>query len=256
MTPVETIVNSEAPPQPPAPARETPPVDAAALQQQIDDLKEQVAESNRTAAFWAEQARGFSQQRPVEPGEPEPEPEPEDEPDVLEAITANGVKGFDALAEKRGFIKRSEVQQMIASESTAARTQFSKEQELTARYPELNNRNSDFFKSTAGYYGQLVKSGTPAVIAMELASEKTELEFMRAGKLAPPDAKGDRERDRVARINAQSGDGGPRRPAADEADDQTLTDEQKRIVRGMGITEEAYLKRAKAGVRIGGKGPR
>jgi len=88
---------------------------------------------------------------------------------------------------------------------------------------------------------------------MELASEKAELDFMRAGKLSPDGGnKGDRERDRLARINAQSGGGGPRRPAADETDDDQLTAEQKQIARGMGITEEAYLKRAKAGVRMGG----
>jgi len=249
----ETLVSAEEPAQPTpaapaAPAQPAPAtVDAAKYEKDMADLREQVAEANRTAAFWAEQARSGAT-----PAQPEPEPEPEDDDtDVLEAITTNGTKGFDALAAKRGFIKRDEVQSMIDNRANAIIANNTKETELLGRYPDLKDKNTPFFKATANYYGGLVRGGTPQHIAMELAAEKTELEFMREGKI--PSGKTDREADRLARIAAQSGGAGPRRPAAGESDDDTLTPEQKHIAAQMGISEEAYLKRAKAGVRMGGK---
>jgi hypothetical protein len=246
----DTIISNEETSQAAAPPpAAAPAIDAADLQRQIAELKEQIAESNRTAEFWAEQARGNTP-APQTPDNPEPD-EDEDE-DPLEAITSGGSKGFDKLAEKRGFVKRDQVVEMIESRASG----LVKEQELLTRYPDLKNRSSDFFKTTAAHYGALVKGGTPPNVAMELASEKAELDFMRAGKITP-DGNGttaaDREKDRRARISAQSGGGGPRRPAAEETEDDTLTPEQKRIAAGMGISEEAYLKRAKAGVRMGGK---
>src|SRR5215472_9129544 len=91
-----------APVKPPEPANPDPQI--AALQKDIADLKDQVAESNRTAAFWAEKAREASA-APAQPAAAPPEPE--DDTDVLEAITTNGAKGFDDLAAKRGFVRRA-----------------------------------------------------------------------------------------------------------------------------------------------------
>src|SRR5215831_12737521 len=101
--PVDTIVSGTETPTQTTPAPETSAVpDAAALQERIAALEEQIAESNRTAEFWAEQARSL-RTTPAQPGEPDDEPDDdEEEPDVLEAITTNGAKGFDRLAEKRG----------------------------------------------------------------------------------------------------------------------------------------------------------
>jgi hypothetical protein len=246
MTP-ETVISptpaagTDSPSQPAAAAP-----DAAALQRQIDELSEQVKESQRTAEFWAERAR---QSAPQPAPQPEPEPD-DDDTDVLEAITTKGAKGFDELAAKRGFVRRNDVAAMIEQRATA----LTKEQELIARYPDLKVKNSEFFKATAAHYGELVKGGTPPTLAMELASEKTELDFMRSGKLkpeAPKDDRGDRE-ERRARAAAQAGPSS-RRPAATEPDDDELNDQQKRIADAMGVSHEAYLKRAKAGVNIGGR---
>jgi hypothetical protein len=223
---------------PPAPA-----ADPAELARQIADLKEQVAENQRTAQYWAERARATA----PEPAHVRVEPEPEeDDTDVLEAITTEGTKGFDRLAEKRGFVKKADVAAMIEARATS----LTKEQELIERYPDLRQKNSDFFKATAAHYGELVKSGTPAVLAMELASEKAELDFMRSGKLKPEAPKDDGDR----RTRAAAASGAPsRRPAANEPDDDELSPDQKRIAAAMGISEEAYLKRAKAGVNVGGR---
>lgn len=243
----DTIVSKEPASQPAAPAQPAPAAAPAAdYERTIAELKGQLAESQRAAEFWA----GRSQTTAAAPP-PAPEPEPEDDTDVLEAITTEGVKGFDELAAKRGFIKRSEVEQMIDSRTQNVTATYSKEQELYTQYPDLKDRNSDFFKATAGHYGTLVKGGTPQLLAMELAAEKAELQFMREGKLSPE--KSNRESDRLARIAAQSGGSRSNRPAHTEDDDDRLDDDQKRICAAMGISEESYLKRAKAGIRMGGK---
>jgi hypothetical protein len=216
----------------------------AALEQQIKDLTEQSAEHQRTAEFWAQKAKAT-------PAAAAAAVETEDDPDVLEAITTGGAKGFDALAKKRGFVQKDEVESLI----NAKATQLTKEQELIGRYPDLKKKDSDFFKSTALHYGALVKDGTPPAVAMETAAEKTELDFMRAGKIKVPGAeptKEEKETARLARVAAQSGEPGGRRAAAAEPEDDELSPEQKRIADAMGVSHEAYLKRAKAGVKMGG----
>lgn len=247
MTPSATV-SASAPPAAAAPpsAVATPQpaaVDTAAFQRQIDELKEQVAESNRTAQYWADKAKASAPAKPAEA---------EDDTDVLETITTKGAKGFDELASKRGFIRKDEVNELINQRASV----LTREQELIGQYPDLKNKNSDFFKATALHYGALVKDGTPQHIAMGLAAEKAELEGIRSGKIKLPGAeptKEEKETARLARIAAQSGEGGGRRPAAaDPDDDGELTPEQKHIARSMGISEEAYAKRAKAGVSIKG----
>jgi hypothetical protein len=235
MTPTDPTDPAE--PQEPA----APAVDAAELQRQIDELKEQVAEGQRTAEFWANKARAAAPPAAATPVE-------EDEPDVLEAITTKGAKGFDELASKRGFIRKDEVEALINTHAAS----LTKEQELLGRYPDLKKKDSEFFKATALHYGDLVKAGTPQAVAMELAAEKAELDFMRTGKLRPAgeQSKEEKEAARLARIRAQSGGGGGRQPAPDAEEDDELTPEQKRICDQMGVTYEAYKKRAKAGVAM------
>jgi cell division septum initiation protein DivIVA len=220
------------------------------LQAQIAELREQVAESQRTAQFWADKAQTTPRPAPAPASAVE-----EEEPDVLEAITTGGAKGFDQLAAKRGFVRKSEVEALIDAKAST----LTKEQALMDEYPDLKNKGSEFFKATAVNYGELVKQGTPGLVAMEMAARQTELAFLRAGK-AKPDAPGadEKEARRLARIAAQSGGGnGGRRPAAASEEDETeLTPEQKHICDAMGITYEAYAKRAKAGVAIGGRASR
>lgn len=216
----------------------------ADYQRQIGELKEQNAEVQRTAEFWAQKAK-------TTPAAATASTAADDDPDVLEAITTGGAKGFDALAEKRGFVKKADVETMINSKAT----QLTKEQELIGRYPDLKKKDSEFFKSTALHYGELVKDGTPQSVAMELAAERTELELMRAGKIKAPGAeptKEEKETARLARVAAQAGESGGRRAAAADEGDDELSPEQKRIADAMGVSHEAYLKRAKAGVKMGG----
>jgi hypothetical protein len=226
-----------------------PPAGDKDYQAEINELREQLLESQRTAQFWADKAQAIA------PPAPAPAPAAGDEePDVLEAITTRGAKGFDDLAEKRGFVRKTEVEGMIDAKAAA----LTKEQNLMNEYPDLKIKSSDFFKATAVHYGALVKQGVPGVTAMELAARQTELDFLRAGK-TPPAPADEKEARRLARVNAQSGgNSGGRRPAAPpvggDEDDNELTAEQKHIADAMGISHEAYAKRAKAGVAIGGRG--
>jgi hypothetical protein len=249
MTPADpTTLVSATPPAAPAaavtaaPAAAAPAVDTAAYQRQIDELKEQVAEGQRTAQYWADKVKAGAPTKPAEA---------EDEPDVLEAITTGGAKGFDKLAKQRGFIQRDEVESLINQRAAS----LTEEQQLLKEYPDLSKKESEFFRATALEYGKLVKSGVPQAVAMGNAARQTELEFIKAGKIKLPAAaqtKEEKEAARVARIAAQSGDTGARRPAAADEEDEDLTAEQKHIADAMGISHEAYAKRAKNGVAMRG----
>ena len=231
----------------PAASAALPASDAAAMQRQIDDLKEEAAEARRTAEYWAGRA--------ASPAPAAPAAEPDDDTDVLEAITTGGAKGFDALAAKRGFIKRDEVETLINQRATS----LTKEQALIEEYPDLRKKDSEFFKATALNYGSLVKSGVPQAVAMETAARQTELEFLRSGKIKLPGAaaeetKAEKEAARRARIAAQAPESGRRQAAAPDGEDDELTPQQMRIADAMGVSHEAYAKRAKAGVSIKGQG--
>lgn len=241
-----------------------PAVDAAALQAKIDELTEQVAEGQRTAEFWAAKARNGA------PATGAPAADAEDDTDVLEAITTGGAKGFDALAKKRGFIQRDEVEELINTKAAS----LTKEQDLIARFPDLKVKTSDFFKATAAHYGDLVKAKVPQAVAMEQAANMAELEFLRSGKIKLPAAEGtgqtkaQKEEARLARIAAQAPEGGRRpAPTADE-DDTELDAAQLNIVRKMLVGQpgadgkpmneeqaiERYKARASTGVSIKGGG--
>jgi hypothetical protein len=248
----ETIVSGTPPVVAPpaaaaAPAAAAPAVDAAALQARIDELTEESAEHQRSSQYWAEKARAGAQAAPAAAAE--------EEPDVLEAITTGGAKGFDALAKKRGFIQRDEVETLINQRAAS----LTEEQQLMQDYPDLKNKTSDFFKATAGNYGRLVKDGVPQHVAMGQAARATELEFLKAGKLKLPaaiaaDTAAEKEEKRLARIAAQTGDKGRRGAAAEEDVDEELSPQQKHMCAAMGISEEAYKKRAQAGVAMKGLG--
>jgi hypothetical protein len=239
-----TPTDPQAPAAPAAPAAAAP--DVAHYQRQIDELKEQVAESQRTAQFWAQKAANGAPAAPAAP-----HTDDGDDDDVLEAITTGGAKGFDALAAKRGFIRRNEVEELIETRATT----LTKEQQLINEYPDLQKKNSEFFKSTAINYGNLVKSGTPQPVAMELAAKQTELEFIRAGKIkmngSGPSGE-EKEAARLKRIAAQASASGSSRPAPADEEDEELTPQQKHIADAMGISHEAYAKRAKGGVAMRG----
>lgn len=215
----------------------------AALNARIADLERQNGEIQRTAEFW----HGKANAKPAAA----PAAEPEDDTDLLEVLTTQGVKGLKAVLAKQGFVSREEAL-AIANDKAA---QLTKESELLSTYPDLKKKDSEFFKTTAQHYGQLKAAGIPESLAMELAAEKTQLEFLKTGKAKTPqqqsdEAKAAREAARLARIAAQAGDRGAPPASEDSEDDDELTAQEKHICAQMGISEEAYIKRAKSGVQM------
>lgn len=244
----QTTVTGTGAGTPPPPATPPPAFDAKAMQEQIDELKASLGEKDQAITYLTEKVNA----KPAAPAKQEAQTEEDDDTDVLDLLTSKGSKGLEDLLAKRGFVKRDQAETIV----NAKATELAKERELMEQYPDLGNKSSEFFKTTAGHYGELVKSGVAPALAMEMAAERTELALIRAGKMKTPqqkkdDEKAQREQDRRARASAQSGDRGTRATAEAE-EDEDLTPEQKHIARSMGITEEAYKARAKQGVSMKG----
>ena len=131
---------------PPAGTGNQPPVkDAATLQAEIDALRAQVEEKQQAAEFWQKKASAAPAAAPTKPAASE-----EDDLDVLDAIASKGARGFDEIANKRGFIRKDEVEKLIDAKAS----NIAREQQLLKQYPDLGKKDSDFFKATAQYYGE------------------------------------------------------------------------------------------------------
>jgi hypothetical protein len=240
----ETPVAAETQPDPKA--------EAAALRAELDGVKARLTDQERAAEFWYQKSLSGA----AAPPEPKAaEPEPEEDVDVLDVLTTKGAKGLDEILARRGYVRADEVDARVNSRAA----QFATENELLQSYPDLRDQKSEFFRSTAAHYGELKSQGVPEALAMRIAAERAELDGIKTGKVKTPqqiqtDERARKEANRIARINAQSGD---RRPRAaepeDEADDE-MTDHEKRICDAMGVSYEAYQKRARQGVQMSLRG--
>ena len=223
----------------------------AALNAKITALEGTVTEHQRNAQFWFEKAKGGATAEP-----PKPREEPEGEVDLLELITTQGTKGLTAYLKKQGLATRGEVESLVNTRAA----QLTTEQQLLTQYPDLGDKKSDFFQTTAGHYGELKKEGVPEATAMRLAAQMTEMDGIQAGTIKTKtqreaDAKAEREADRRARANAQAGDRGGRSPQNVEEDDTLDADEEaacRNLAEALEIpiekARERYIARAKAGV--------
>jgi len=242
-----------------------PGPDAAALKTQVEQLTAQLAEQQRAAEFW----HGKASEKPATDKSAAPAAAAAEEPevDILDLATKGG-KAFDKYlegwAKKNGYVRGEEMTSAINERAA----QLATEAELTGRYPELKKHDSEMFKTTAGFYGELKKDGVSERVAMTIAAERAELQLLREGKVkTPAEEKATRETERLARIKAQGGDRGERATAGDENDTE-LTPDQRRVALSMLKGEmgedgkpmdeaaaiAAYTKRAQKGVhRFGGK---
>lgn len=228
--------------------------DAAALQRRIDELTTQVGEHQRTAEFWHGKAT-------AQPAAPAKAADAEPEVDILELATQGGKKFeqyLETWAKKNGFVKGTEMNEAIGQKASELAAQG----RLIAQYPDLKDDKSEFFKDTALEYGKLKKQGVSELVAMEMAAERTELAFLRGGKLKLPAQKAADDAERKAqerrdRAAAGAGDRGSRPAATDETDTE-LTPEQKQIAHRLLMdddttaeqAEEKYKKRAEKGVAM------
>lgn len=237
-------------PEPATPAAQTPPpaagspaeppVDVKALQQQIEQLKAESSEKDTAIRYWHEQAKSATAKPPEKPADTPTA----DEEDLLDVVAKKGAAGLKEVLKKQGFVDQSEVEQRIEARARVIAT----ENELAARYPELKDQKSEFFKATAGHYGDLIKEGVPHHVAMKQAARMAALDGYESGKRMTDAEKEERE----ARARAQAGASSKGTPAP-EVENEDLDETQKRICEALGVDPEKYKARAKAGVRVGGR---
>jgi hypothetical protein len=161
----------------------------------------------------------------------------------------------------RGYVSQKEVDATVQAVVSAKGAQLSTEAELLSNYPDLKNKESDFFKATAQNYGELKNQGVPEAMAMKLGAQQAELQGFRSGKVKTPtqiasDTAATKEANRLARIKAQGGEKTTARTSEGigDEDDNELSAHEKHICVAMGISEESYMARAKKGVQMGGLG--
>lgn len=212
--------------------------DPKELQQEIERLKAESSEKDSAIRYWHEQAKGAGK-----PADKPASDEPDDE-DLLDIVAKKGAAGLKEVLKKHGFVDASEVEKRIEKRAVVIST----ENELAAKYPELKDQKSEFFKATAAHYADLVKEGTPHHVAMKQAARMAALDGYESGKRETTAQKEERE----ARARAQAGATNRRSAEPEEGNDE-LDDEQKRICEALGVDPEKYKERAKAGVRVSGK---
>jgi len=237
---------------------ETPDQKIARLERENGELKTRETEATNkakehedSAKFWHEKARGAAQPQNRD-GAPKPgEGEEEDTTDLLE-LAGKGPKAMKEWLKKQGFVSRDEAEQLTNRKAEG----MVRQAQVVAKYPELNDQKSDFFKETTQEYGRLKERGVDELTAMETAAELVALRRGKGGpgsediSLTDPAAASNKrgtEEERRSRAKAQGGEG--RRGAQKEESDD-LDETQIRIAEAFGISTEAYKKRAKEGVQF------
>jgi hypothetical protein len=222
---------------------------------ELADTKASLSEKDQAIQFW--HGKATAKPEAAKPAEAEEL----DGAKLLDVIGVEGERGLDRIIGKKGFVSESDVRKMIASEVD----RISREGTAVERFPELKDKDSDFYKQTAKNVAELKGKGITGVNATEIAAERTYLQFVDDGKMKPKaqraaEAKAAEEADdeeteeeRIARGAAAGGAGGRRaagkeRRPSETADDKALI---AKICEGMGITEKRWRERAEKGVQVG-----
>jgi hypothetical protein len=233
------------------------------LRRELRRTGSRIRELEESERHWAEVARAGrgAEAEPTEKAAPAEQPEI----DVIDAITNEGVKGFEKVLKQLGYVKEADVQDRIER----TRGQITQDARLLSKFPDLADEDSEFFAATAKRYEGLKKNNgiRESGMLMELAAELAEKDLARRGDARtgknrrreepePDDEDPDRggvedEDERVERVRAQAGTRG-QRPTRESAASEELSPLQRRIAKKFEISEDAYRKRAKAGVRMSG----
>jgi hypothetical protein len=199
----------------------------------------------------------------------------EEDPAVLvDEISKHGLKAL----EKRGFVRASEVKNIVRQESrraavTAARqvvqrtrAEVTTESSIMREFPDLANPESDLFKATIPHVHAAAKlnpkaAKDPVTLYMAAKTAKAELELKSRGRSRggheddepQPRRGGRREIDdlddrseRDIRIASQQGDRGRTRSRieSDGDEDFVMSDDARAVARAMGLTDDDYKKEA------------
>lgn len=231
----------------------------ARLEKELAERDKRIEELAASERYWAEQAR-----RAValdDEGDDEPEEDfgiDDDSPDKF--VEDLSEKGLEALV-KRGVLTRREARELIRQEAQqiaremieAETRKLQTDAEIARQFPELQDESSDLFKRTAKIFKEMVaedESLKRSPKALLLAARTAKAELAAAGKGSAS------EEERLRRIARQGGGDHARGAAFDADDDDSLTPTQRKILEalnadgGVQVTEEAYKKRAREGVRM------
>lgn len=222
------------PPDVPADPPATPDFGAQfnELKQMIGGLESRITELDEGQRFFLERSGG---------GEPKPEPPQDDDPTAfIEDINTRGQAAIDERIERilaeRGVLTGDKFDSLANDKIQAATAS----QSVAQRYPDIANRNSEFYKTFEREFQAL--EGVPNAQRISKAAQLAELELRRTGKYREPET----EESRIARIAAQSSSGRSALGSGRMNDEGELemSDNQKRIARAMAPSdmseEDAY----------------
>lgn len=234
------------------------------MRRALDEANAARREAETSARYWAERAQGDRGPKPEKPAAPAVTQE-----ELLDALT--DPSKFVTLLKKQGVVTEAELNQRVAAERRAARSEALLERE----FPGIGDESSELFKATAREYQRLEREfpelkGNASLTVMAARQARAALieqgKWKKGGTRSnvedfdeyeqPRRTRGESEFDRVRRTQAQGGRGVPRTSERDPETDE-LDSMQKSIIQkfqsvGANITEDGYRKRAQRGVRVAG----
>lgn len=256
--------DDDPPAQPPAEKKDEPDPALTNLEKQFADFKkdterthrqleERAQQAEQAAQFWQQKAAGESQPKDTPKGPPDDDGE---EIDIVEALAAGDKPKIRKYFKSLGAVTKEELDgfsdsfvERIDKRIKTERQAITEETKIYTEFPDLKNADSELFKATREEYQALAGSDFgKSPQALELAAHRA------AARLGTRPAngnaaQGETPEERERRIAAQSG-GGKNGKSAEISDDGALTPAQKRICKQMGISEDAYRKRAQGGIQV------
>ena len=210
----------------------------AELQAEVARLSRVNKDLETSEKFWHDRFKSSAK----EPERPEKQPEPQFDADAfIEAQTKGDAEKMRQELKKLGMIDRQEVESRLAqieAETRAEREATQRIAELTARYPDLADRNSDLFKTASRVMEERVNENPDAPKNRNFVEECIKdarlevLERLVSEKGQAPD--GERER----RIGQQAGAVGRTRTM--KTGPVALTPQQQKIAAAHGLSEDEY----------------
>lgn len=235
-------------------AKPEPKDDSRDLREENKALRGRLSEAEQNAQFWHGKAKDGKAAPAAEAMEEASEALSED---IVDALASGDTRRISKLFKEMGFVRKGDVDQAI----DRTRAQITEESALYGKYPELKDKDSEFFQLTAEKYNELaldpVLAKSPKLI--EIAAKLATAEM---GGDAPASRRrgGEEETERVRRVSAQAGDRGTK-AARQTADNSELSKSQASLIAkfraaGSTLTEDGYKKTASRGVRMSGLGSR
>lgn len=237
----------------------------AQLEKEAADKDKRIGELTESERYHFERSRQLAEAQDAD-DEPENKAD-EDQPiedSADQTVDAFSTEGIVALV-KRGLLTKKDAREIIVKEARRAAEEvvgvesrkLRTDAELVQKYPELNDSKSELFKRTGAIFREMVAddrdlSKSPQALLLAARAAKAEL----AAETSTA-SRDESEADRRKRIAAQAGGAGARGAGFNgDEDDEKLSPAQKKLIArfnaegGVQITEEAYAKRVKDGVRM------